>query len=71
MATYTDHEARRVLADKVARKFHESYERLAPDHGYETRAASAVPWEQVPANNKALMRAVVLELCDTGVIDAY
>lgn len=41
--------------EAVARAFHETYERLAPEHGYETRKASAVPWEQVPANNRALM----------------
>lgn len=62
---------RRDTADQVARRFHEAYERLAPEHGYDTRPESAVPWEQVPANNKALMRAVVLNLCDAGVIDAY
>jgi len=39
----------------VARAFHETYERLAPKHGYETRPESAVPWEQVPANNRRLM----------------
>lgn len=71
MATYSDPEMRRDTADIVARRFHEAYERLAPEHGYETRAESAVPWEHVPANNKALMRAVVLELADAGVIDVY
>ena len=42
----------------VARAFHEAYERLAPSFGYETRTESAVPWEQVPNNNRALMTAV-------------
>lgn len=42
-------------AESVARLFHETYERLAPKHGYRTREASAVPWEQVPAANRALM----------------
>lgn len=43
-------------------RFHEAYERLAPNYGYKTREASAVPWEKVPASNKALMRAVCAEL---------
>ena len=46
-------------AEKVAREFHETYERLAPSFGYETRPESAVPWEQVPENNRNLMVAVV------------
>ena len=41
-------------AEALARLFHETYERLAPDHGYETRKDSAVPWENVPDKNKNL-----------------
>jgi hypothetical protein len=55
-------------ADRIARRFHEAYERLAPAHGYETRKASAVPWDDVPEQNKALMRAVIAELLATGTI---
>jgi hypothetical protein len=44
-------------AEDVARMFHEEYERLAPEYGYETRRESSVPWEDVPAQNKALMIA--------------
>lgn len=43
----------------IARDFHDAYERLAPEYAYETREASAVPWEDVPANNRALMVATV------------
>jgi hypothetical protein len=46
----------------VARLFHETYERLAPQFSYETRKASAVPWEQVPENNRNLMIAVAAEV---------
>lgn len=49
-------------AEAVAQRFHETYERLAASHGYETRKASAVPWDQVPANNRALMTAVAAEV---------
>src|SRR5512134_3277805 len=48
--------------ERVAQAFHEAYERLAPSFGYETRLESAVSWEQVPEQNRALMRAVVAEV---------
>jgi hypothetical protein len=51
-----------MTAEQLAQKFHETYERLAPEHGYETRKASAVPWADVPPNNKALMIAVCAEI---------
>jgi hypothetical protein len=54
----------------VARAFHESYERQAPEYGYKTREASSVPWSDVPADNKHLMQAVVLDLLRRGVIRA-
>jgi len=49
-------------AEDLARLFHETYERLAPDFGYETREASRTAWELVPDNNKRLMIAVCAEL---------
>lgn len=54
--------SRESCIERIARRFHEAYERLAPEHGYETRKASAVAWEDVPENNKALMRATVAAL---------
>lgn len=48
-----------VTPEDVARAFHEAYESLAPSFGYKTRDASAVPWEDVPENNKALMVATI------------
>lgn len=56
------------VEEKVARSFHEAYERLAPDHQYETRPDTAVAWEDVPDNNKRLMVAVAKELLKRGVI---
>ena len=44
-----------VNPEALARLFHETYERLAPRFGYTTRAESAVPWEQVPPQQRALM----------------
>lgn len=49
-------------AEQLARRFHETYERLAPEFGYATRPESAVPWEEVPEKNRLLMIAVAAEL---------
>ena len=46
-----------MTAEELAKLFHDNYERLAPEHGYETRKDSAVPWESVPERNKSLMIA--------------
>lgn len=55
-------------AERIAKAFHEAYEELAPEHGYETRQASAVPWEDVPEENRNLMVATVQRLLDQGTI---
>jgi hypothetical protein len=52
----------RTDAETLARRFHETYERFAPDYGYKTREASAVPWDEVPDANRSLMIAVCREL---------
>src|SRR6266436_964165 len=51
-------------AEQLAQKFHETYERLALDHSYETRKDNAVPWERVPEKNKKLMTAVCSEILE-------
>jgi len=51
-----------VSAEQLAADFHSSYERLAPRFGYRTREASAVPWENVPPQNRDLMVAVAAEI---------
>lgn len=53
-------------SERIARAFHEAYERLAPEFGYDTREASAKPWEQVPDQNRNLMRAVAANLMRGG-----
>jgi hypothetical protein len=53
-----------LSAERIAQRFHEAYERLAPSFGYETRRASAVPWADVPKNNRRLMIAVAAEVLD-------
>jgi hypothetical protein len=49
-------------AEELAKFFHDTYERLAPQYQYKTREDSAVPWEDVPADNKALMIATAGEV---------
>lgn len=53
-----------MSAEELARAFHEAYERLAPQFGYETRPESAVSWENVPESNRSLMIAVAGEVLD-------
>jgi len=50
---------RRLTPEQLASDFHHNYEMLAPHFGYRTRPETAVPWEQVPEANKALMIAVI------------
>jgi hypothetical protein len=57
-------------AERLARRFHETYEALAPAHGYKTREESAVPWDEVPATNKRLMVAVCEQLLSELEIEA-
>lgn len=51
-----------IDAAALAQLFHETYERLAPQLGYETRKESAKPWTEVPENNRKLMTAVCAEI---------
>lgn len=48
-----------MTPEQLARFFHNTYEDLAPTYGYRTRRASAVPWDDVPEDNKNLM----IEVC--------
>lgn len=49
-------------AERLAHRFHDLYEELAPSFGYETREASRKPWADVPEQNKQLMIAVAQRL---------
>lgn len=62
-------EAQRNLdSEEIAHEFHATYEHLAPRFGYKTRTDSAVPWAQVPEQNRRLMVAVVNDLLRRNVI---
>lgn len=54
-------------ADSLAQAFHEAHERLAPQYGF--REESAVDWDNVPAGDKGLMRAVAQYLIRAGFVD--
>jgi hypothetical protein len=58
-----------VNANELAHEFHELYEYFAPTFSYKTREASAVPWEDVPHANKALMTAVCSEIIHRHNLD--
>ena len=52
--------------ESLAKGFHDTYERLAPEHSYKTNPDCAGPWESVPANNRALMIATCRALLGAG-----
>jgi hypothetical protein len=54
-------------AERLARMFHETYEELAPSHGWETQERSRKDWDKVPAENRSLMVATAQRLIDQGV----
>jgi hypothetical protein len=61
---------RAAVVEALARRFHDMYERLAPDHGWETQESTrAKPWEEVPEHNRRLMLATVEALLDDGSIE--
>jgi hypothetical protein len=45
--------------DELAREFHDTYERLAPGVGWKTQERSARPWNEVPEENRELMRQTI------------
>lgn len=55
-------------AEALAAAFHRLYEGIAPCFGYETRQETAVPFDQIPANNRALMITVCKILIDNDVV---
>ena len=62
-------ETREQSAILLAQKFHETYERLAPDFGYKTPEESAVPWDKVPEQNRLLMIAVADQIIASATIE--
>lgn len=54
-----------LTAEGLAQRFHEIYERLAPEYGYVTREDSRTSWELVPTQNKQLMVETCRELLAT------
>lgn len=63
-------EYRVAAAERAARDFHETYERLAPKFGYQTRRESALPWEDIADNHKRLMIAVCAEVLERAIAES-
>jgi len=60
---------RAALVEALARRFHDTYERLAPEHGWQTQESTrAKPWQDVPQHNRELL-ATIAALLDDGTIE--
>ena len=57
-----------ALIEKIARAFHDAYEEIAPQAGWETQERSRKPWEDVPEANRRVMLLTVEALLKRGVI---
>ncbi len=57
-----DEQGRVLAAMELARRFHETYARLAPTFAEEAHTESAVPWGEVPEPHKRLLVAVCYEI---------
>ncbi len=52
--------------EAAAKAGHDTYERLAPDYGYETRPESRIKWDDLPQAHRNLMVVAY-----TAGVDAY
>ncbi len=57
-----DEHGRALTAMELARRFHETYARLAPAFGEEARIESGASWADVPEQRKRLLVAICSEL---------
>ncbi len=59
-----------AMAEALAKWWHETYEELAPEYGYETRKETAVAWDDIPdtSANKRLMIAVAKKFLSSNFI---
>jgi len=59
-----------LTPQQIAARFHETYERLAVHHVWQTQQGCRVPFDELPPGNRSLMIAVVTELLGDGAIKA-
>jgi hypothetical protein len=58
------------IAEQIARRFHETYERLGPSFGWQTQeSARDKDFDELPDSNRALMIATVTTLLEGGAIE--
>lgn len=48
--------------ERIAKQFHDAYERRAEDFGWDTQDRCKVEWEDLPEANRLTMMAVVQEV---------
>lgn len=70
LVAVTDDELRWAhrFAEDLARLFHASYEAIAPMLGYQTRRATAVPWDQLAPPSRWLMILTADQVLSTGAV---
>ena len=56
-----------MTAEQIARAFHETYIRLAPESGM-VPVPPAIPWAGLPEQDRQLMVAVMQALLDAGIL---
>jgi hypothetical protein len=57
------------LAEMIARRFHETYERLGPAYGWQSQeSARGKSFDDLPESSRRLMVATVTALLDGGAI---
>jgi len=57
-----------LMAYQLAERLHEAYERQTPQFDDETREEAAVPWAQLPEQNRLFRIAVCAELLSRHVV---
>jgi len=64
----------KLTAEKLARKFHDEYERLAPEFGWKSQESCRKGFDELPESNRELMvevaRQVIVWIVETMLEEA-
>ena len=58
------------MSEHLAKKFHDTYERLSVEYGWKTQEQCQVEFADLPEENRELMIAVVSEVCADLLTDS-
>ena len=58
------------MSEQLAKKFHDTYERLSIEYGWKTQEQCQVNFADLPKENRELMIAVVSEVCSDLLKDS-